>query len=121
MEAVYEEESKVIKIWGYMPDADEGEDVFRFPEFYKDGDRGKCKAMIWLKGELPDGTPSSFFIMLADKNDSGEFVKVLCSSSVNSRLKQRAETDTEFTVPFKFVVQKGTTDNGEYTTIKMKG
>ena len=113
--------NEVKEVYGYFPDQIEGEEVFKLPEYYRDGDRGRVKAMIQLNGELPDGSPSTFFMLYADKNNDGKFVKVQCNATVNKKILQRIKTDSEFQVPFEFVVFEGVSAYGEYTAIKMKG
>lgn len=113
--------NEVVKMFGYFPDQIDGEEVYKLPDFYKDGDKGRVKAMIQLEGELPDGTPSTFFMLYADKNDTGKYVKIQCNATVNKKILQRIKTDSEFQVPFEFLVFEGTSDYGAYTAIKMLG
>lgn len=113
--------NEVVKMFGYFPDQIEGEEVFKLPEYYQAGDKGRVKAMIQLNGELPDGTPSEFFMLYANKNGSDKYVKIQCNATVNRKILQRIKTDSEFQVPFEFVVFEGTSDYGAYTAIKMLG
>lgn len=113
--------NKVKEVYGYFPDQLEGEEVFKLPDYYKSGDKGKVKAMIEIEGQLPDGTPSIFYMLYADKNNDGRFVKVQCNAAVNRKIKQRIDTDKEFMVPFEFVTFEGESDWGHYTAIKMLG
>lgn len=113
--------NEVKEVYGYFPDQIDGEEVFKLPDYYKDGDKGRVKAMIQLNGELPDGSPSTFFMLYADKNNDGKYVKIQCNATVNKKILQRIKTDSEFQVPFEFVVFEGVSAYGEYTAIKMKG
>lgn len=113
--------NEVKEVYGYFPDQIDGEEVFKLPDYYKDGDKGRVKAMIQLNGELPDGSPSTFFMLYADKNNDGKYVKIQCNATVNRKILQRIKTDSEFQVPFEFVVFEGVSAYGEYTAIKMKG
>lgn len=113
--------NEVKEVYGYFPDQIDGEEVFKLPDYYKDGDKGRVKAMIQLNGELPDGSPSTFFMLYADKNNDGKYVKIQCNATVNRKIKQRIDTDKEFMVPFEFLVFEGTSDYGAYTAIKMLG
>ena len=114
-------ENKVLREMGYFPDQIEGEEVFKLPDYYKSGDKGKVKALIEIEGQLPDGTPSIFYMLYADKNNDGIFVKIQCNATVNRKIKQRIDTDKEFMVPFEFVTFEGESDWGAYTAIKMLG
>mgnify|MGYP001657957180 CR=1 FL=1 len=111
--------NEVVNTYGYFPDQIENEEVFKLPDYYQDGDKGKVKAMIQLEGTLPDGTPSTFFMLYADKNNDGHFVKIQCNATVNKKILQRIKTDSEFKMPFEFVVFEGTSAYGDYTAIKM--
>lgn len=113
--------NEVKEVYGYFPDQIEGEEVFKLPEYYQAGDKGRVKAMIQLKGVLPDGTPSEFFMLYANKNGSDKYVKIQCNATVNKKILTRVQTDDEFKVPFEFVVFEGTSDYGAYTAIKMLG
>ena len=113
--------NEVKEVYGYFPDQIDGEEVFKLPDYYKDGDKGRVKAMIQLNGELPDGSPSTFFMLYADKNNDGKYVKIQCNATVNKKILQRIKTDSEFQVHFEFVVFEGVSAYGEYTAIKMKG
>ena len=113
--------NEVKEMYGYFPDQIDGEEVFKLPDYYKDGDKGRVKAMIQLNGELPDGSPSTFFMLYADKNNDGKYVKIQCNATVNKKILQRIKTDSEFQVPFEFVVFEGVSAYGEYTAIKMMG
>lgn len=113
--------NEVKEVYGYFPDQIDGEEVFKLPDYYKDGDKGRVKAMIQLNGELPDGSPSTFFMLYADRNNDGKYVKIQCNATVNRKILQRIKTDSEFQVPFEFVVFEGVSAYGEYTAIKMKG
>lgn len=113
--------NKVLREMGYFPDQVEGEEVFKLPDYYKFGDKGKVKALIEIEGQLPDGTPSIFYMLYADKNNDGKFVKIQCNATVNRKIRQRIETDKEFMVPFDFVAFGGKGNWGEYTGIKMLG
>ena len=112
-------ENKVLREMGYFPDQIEGEEVFKLPDYYKSGDKGKVKALIEIEGQLPDGTPSIFYMLYADKNNDGKFVKIQCNATVNRKIKQRIDTDKEFMVPFNFVVFEGESAYGAYKAIKM--
>lgn len=114
-------ENKVLREMGYFPDQLEGEEVFKLPDYYKAGDKGRVKALIEIEGQLPDGTPSIFYMLYADKNNDGRFVKIQCNATVNRKIRQRIESDSEFRVPFEFVVFEGDSDWGHYTAIKMLG
>ena len=111
--------NEVKEVYGYFPDQVEGEEVFKLPDYYKDGDKGRVKAMIQLNGELPDGSPSTFFMLYADRNNDGKYVKIQCNATVNRKISQRIKTDSEFKVPFNFVVFEGESAYGAYTAIKM--
>ena len=112
-------ENKVLREMGYFPDQIEGEEVFKLPDYYKSGDKGKVKALIEIEGQLPDGTPSIFYMLYADKNNDGKFIKIQCNATVNKKISQRIKTDSEFQVPFNFVVFEGESAYGAYTAIKM--
>lgn len=114
-------ENKVNRILGYFPDQLENEDVFKLPDCYEEGDVGRVKALLEINGELPDGTPSTFYMLYADKNGNGQYVKIQCNATVNRKIKQRLDTDNEFKVPFEFVVFEGTSKWGKYTAIKFRG
>lgn len=114
-------ENKVLREMGYFPDQIEGEEVFKLPDYYKSGDKGKVKALIEIEGRLPDGTSSIFYMLYADKNNDGRFVKIQCNATVNRKIKQRIDTDKEFMVPFEFITFEGEGDWGSYTAIKMLG
>lgn len=111
--------NEVKEVYGYFPDQIDGEEVFKLPDYYTDGDKGRVKAMIQLNGELPDGSPSTFFMLYADKNNDGKYVKIQCNATVNRKILQRIKTDSEFKVPFNFVVFEGESAYGAYTAIKM--
>lgn len=112
-------ENKVLREMGYFPDQLEGEEVFKLPDYYKAGDKGRVKALIEIEGQLPDGTPSIFYMLYADKNNDGKFAKIQCNATVNRKILQRIKTDSEFKVPFNFVVFEGESAYGAYTAIKM--
>lgn len=114
-------ENKVLREMGYFPDQIEGEEVFKLPDYYKSGDKGKVKALIEIEGQLPDGTPSIFYMLYANKNNDGKFVKIQCNATVNRKIRQRIESDKEFMVPFDFITFEGESDWGAYTSIKMLG
>lgn len=104
-----------IEIWGDYPEQEEGEEVFKFAEYYGNEDIGKCKAMMRLKGKY-----GHFFMILADKNNDGNFVKLICNSTVNKTLLQKTLRNSEFTVPFNFRVGQLISQNkNEYTAIKI--
>lgn len=113
--------NEVKEVYGYFPDQIDGEEVFKLPDYYKDGDTGRVKAMIQLNGELPDGSPSTFFMLYADRNNDGKYVKIQCNATTNKKILQRIKTDSEFQVPFDFVVFEGVSPYGAYTAIKMLG
>lgn len=114
-------ENKVLREMGYFPDQLEGEEVFKLPDYYKAGDKGRVKALIEIEGQLPDGTPSIFYMLYADKNNDSKFVKIQCNATVNRKIRQRIESDKEFMVPFEFITFEGESDWGPYTAIKMLG
>lgn len=114
-------ENKVLREMGYFPDQIEGEEVFKLPDYYKSGDKGKVKALIEIEGQLPDGTLSIFYMLYANKNNDGKFVKIQCNATVNRKIRQRIESDKEFMVPFDFITFEGESDWGAYTSIKMLG
>lgn len=110
-----EREVTDIEIWGDYPEQEESEEVFKFAEYYKNEDIGKCKAMMRLKGKY-----GHFFLILADKNNDGNFVKLICNATVNKTLLQKTLRNTEFTVPFNFRVGQLISQNkNEYTAIKI--
>lgn len=104
-----------IEIWGDFPDPEKDEEVFKFAEYYGNDDTGKCKAMIRL-----DGKYGKFFMLYADRNSDGNFVKLICNSTVNKMLLDKTKRNTEFTVPFEFRVGQLISQNkNEYTAIKI--
>lgn len=108
-------EQKLLDMWGEFPEQKEGEEVFKLNEYYKDGDYGLVRSMMLLKGEY-----GKFFMLEADKNDDGNFVKVVCSSTVNKMLLNKVMKNTAFTVPFTMTVkQMSSINSNEYTAIKI--
>lgn len=113
--------NEVVETYGYFPDQVDAEEVYKLPDYYKDGDKGTVKAMIQLEGTLPDGSPSVFFMLYADRNNDKHFVKIQCNATVNKKILQRIKTDSEFMMPFSFVTFEGESKYGPYTAIKMLG
>ena len=113
--------NKVKEVYGYFPEQIEGEEIVKLPYHYKAGDKGRVKALIGIEGQLPDGTPSIFYMLYADKNNDGKFVKIQCNATVNRKIRQRIESDKEFMVPFEFITFEGESKWGPYTAIKMLG